>query len=597
MSSVHDTDLSDSISIISTIESEDASSDFELVDFDDDPRPQPPSSTHSIAPSVVSDDQSAPPSPALHESRFHFPDPAAIFSEANLDSSSICTIASPAQPEPFSLPPPAQRVQLEAESLEPESIKSESFEPELLEPTTPKVEQLRHGIQATSLQAAPDRVQTSHDPFFGESKRTRASLLHLRRTALASPKTTCLLMLLAAVLLGVPFHSNSLLPGWRTSDIQINATQSQSTAKFVTPAAQAPSSESSLATSQPPHWLAKPLVALPSTSAPASIATVSDKRSRSKRESTALQPPVTTPKALNLAPQAHSGSSAKPSSNGACKVARQRARRRSNPLAPLASRVAYVPVDRPVFPMLSDASSLADATTASWDYWIEQLDSYYHVVLRPSIIEARLQAVHAAQHARRFHEEIVLPALQKHAVGTAHRTADQASKAAKRAHRYHQQHVVPALSNLQKHTVRTAHHTAEWTAQYNRDQLRPALAFMQQQTIETARKSANYQRTVVGPALVQLGAHSIEAAKTTSHGLNKAAKRFSLEAAQTVKHVRHATNINLEALGVDQYVGFLKSTWKDLTHQLAFCPHHKQACEPCDCAGGASSPLGTCPSR
>ncbi len=216
MSSVHDTDLSDSISIISTIESEDASSDFELVDFDDDPRPQPPSSTHSIAPSVVSDDQSAPPSPALHESRFHFPDPAAIFSEANLDSSSICTIASPAQPDPFSLPPPAQRVQVEAKSFEPESIKPEPFEPEPFEPepfepTTPKVEQLRHGIQATSLQAAPDRAQTSHDPFFGESKRSRASLLHLRRTALASPKTTCLLMLLAAVLLGVPFHSNSLL--------------------------------------------------------------------------------------------------------------------------------------------------------------------------------------------------------------------------------------------------------------------------------------------------------------------------------------------------------------------------------------------------
>ncbi len=586
MSSVNDTDLSDSISVISMIESEDASSDFELVDFDDDPRPQPPSSTHSIAPSVVSDDQSAPPSPALHESRFHFPDPAAIFSEANLDSSSICTIASPTQPEPFSLPPPAQPEHFKAASFEPRSINPEPFEP-----TPPKVQQIHHAFEAKSLQATPDGAQSSQDPFFGESKSTRASLLDLRRVALASPKTTCLLMLLAAVLLGVPFHPNSLLRGWRTSDVQIIATQPQSMAKFVTPAAQAHSS--SLAPSQPPHSLVKSFVALPSTSAPASTAPVSEQRSRSKRESTALQPSAITPKALTLAPQVHTGSNVKALPNGPCIITRQRARRHRNPLA---ARVPYVPVDRPVFPLLSDASSIGDATTTSWDYWLDQLDSYYHVVLRPSIVEASQHAAHAARQARRFHQEIVVPALQKHAVGPAHRTADQASKAARRAHGYHQQHLLPALANLQKHTLRTAHHTAEWTAQYNRDQLRPALAFMQQQTMETARKSADYQRTVVGPALVQLGAQSIEAAKTTSHGLNKAAKRFSLEAAQTVKHVRHATNINLEALGVDDYVGFLKSTWKSLTNDLAFCSHHQEACKPCNCAG-AALPLGTCPSR
>ncbi|SPO29030.1 uncharacterized protein UTRI_05604 [Ustilago trichophora] len=248
------------------------------------------------------------------------------------------------------------------------------------------------------------------------------------------------------------------------------------------------------------------------------------------RRSVALQQSPTASKSLTIRSNrcADAGNKKRPS-NDSNPPLRSKTRR----YATFAGQMSFqMRPDIPVLPFTSDSSYLDNATTTTWAFWLAELHKY--MVLQPALLAARTQAFEAAR----------------------------------LAHRYHHEQLLPALASLREHAVHTAQRTAEFTAQYSEEQVRPAFAFVREQASQTAQRTAEYHEKVVAPAFAQFRKQAIMAAKSSSEGLNKAAQRFSSEAAQTVQQVKDATNINLDALGLDEYAGFVLTTLRTMKHNL-----------------------------
>lgn len=210
----------------------------------------------------------------------------------------------------------------------------------------------------------------------------------------------------------------------------------------------------------------------------------------------------------------------------------RRIRRRYSPCSACWS--GKMNADMIVFPQPVQSTYLENATTTTWAFWLAELQNYNRLVLKPAFASARQQALEAAQLARRYHQEQVLP----------------------------------AIASLREHAKHTAQQMEDLAARYNQEQVRPAFAFAREQAAHTAQRTAEYREKVLRPAVKQFRHQAMEAAKTTQQGLNKAAKRFSSEAAATVQQVKGATNIDLEAIGIDDYVGFMMDTFSTMKQNL-----------------------------
>lgn len=534
MTSSNDTDLFDTLSLIET----DDSSDFELVDYEHDERTPAPSSIASDVPSSVSDAGSAPPSPDLEASLFHFPDPVTVFDDQDPNDAGSNSLYTPiAQSRQFHDPAIPQP-----------------------DPATPMVESSEQSTHITTFPQNFNDVEKSASPFLSEERQASPSKLHRGMNAFApKSKTVWLVAVLVTVLVG--FKSSSML-GYnntqRASSLQAQrAVHLESSTKFAAPAIS--SNVVSLGASAS-GTLARPsaFLALAPKPSPSSLTLLNAKSSensvRQKQEtkafdkgsnpennrSASLQATASTPKALSVVAQSSAGPSTASAARRCVKASNAFVRPSKNSrYASLAKqKIFQLSPDMPVLPLKPNNSYLDNATTTTWAFWLTELQNYEQLVLRPAILAAKQQAYEAARLARRYHKEQVLP----------------------------------AFATVREHVVHTAQRTAEFTAQYNEEQVRPAFDFVCEQATQTAQRTADYHEKVVVPALAQLRQQAREAAKTTSDGINKAAKRFSSEAAGTVQQVKEATQINLESLGVDEYIGFMMHTFRTMSDNLRTPP-------------------------
>ncbi|KAJ1021192.1 hypothetical protein NDA16_003978 [Ustilago loliicola] len=530
MTSSNDTDLFDTISLIET----DASSDFELVDFEHDERTPAPSSIASDVASSVSDADSLPPSPDLQASRFHFPDPVSVFDDQDLndvDSHSLYT-------------PMAQ------------SRQSDEFSSPQADLETPRIEHSEYNEHISTFPLDFNHVEKAASPFLPKGEQTSPSKLRRGINAF-SPKNKAawLVAVLATALVG--FKSSSIL-GFthRASSLQaMQAGHLEWSTKIAAPAVSSnvvSLDASTLATSAPPS-ASLALAPKPSPSSLALTDTHSPERPLRRKQgikgtdngpipvkppSLSLQAAASTD--LSVVAQSSAGPSTASAARRSVRASNASLRRsKHSRYANLANqKIFQLGPDLPVLPLKPNSSYLDNATTTTWAFWLAELQTYEQLVLRPAILAVKQHAYEAGRLARRYHKEQVLP----------------------------------AFATLREHAVYTAQRTAEFTAQYNEEQVRPAFVFVRDQAAQTAQRTAEYREKVVVPALAQLRQQAREAAKTTSHGLNKAAKRFSSDAAEAVQQVKEATQINLEALGVDEYVGFMMHTFKTMSDNLRTPP-------------------------
>ncbi|CBQ69495.1 conserved hypothetical protein [Sporisorium reilianum SRZ2] len=577
MSLSNDSDPFDTLSLAET----DDSSDFELVDVEqDEVRSFAPSSIGSDAASTTSDAaDSAPPSPQLHASHFHFPDPVSVFhdEELNLDSSSIYTplATSRQQQQPPQEPAIAQASTSDAPQLKTASHVFDLGIIEKMDFTLP------------------------HDDDDGNNEKQPGPSQPHRRLITMAPKATWLVALFAAVLLG--FKSTTLL-GFTPSSSSPHAASMADTnwnAKFASPSQiSAASSIASMALASSPSPSGLTVKEGKKVTRKPDFPRASPRRSGSSSSSVALQKTAasSSSKSLSVVSQVSADASKvqRPVRASDARVKKANNKR----YAALAGQLAFnMHNDLPVFPSVPRSSFLDNATTTSWAFWLAELDSYYQLSVRPAMLAAKQQAYEAARLAQRYHHEQVLPAFacfRQHALHTAQRTADltkqynqeqlrpafsfvrqQAAQTAKRTADYHEQVLFPALSHFRHRAAGAVKASSDGfseaakrfssSAQRSREEhLRPALTFVREQAMQTAKRSSEYHDKVLVPAMAEFRLQAVEAAKTTSQGFNKAAKRFSSEAAGTIQQVKAATLIDLEALGMDEYVGFMMATFKSM---------------------------------
>lgn len=535
MTSNNDTDLFDTLSLIET----DDSSDFELVDFEHDERTPAPSSIASDVASSVSDADSVPSSPNLQASRFHFPDPVSVFDDQGLNDMDSNSLYTPLAQSRQSDPP------------------VDSSQPDL---ATPMVERADPSTRIANFRQALHDLEKSAFPFQVEEKQAPPSKLHRGMNAfIPKSKAAWFVAVLVTVLVG--FKSSSILGyTYPMSSLQaMQAVHFEWSTKFAAPVV---SSNLITATANAPAASVRSSasVALAPKPSPSSLTLLntqqpekpvrpkqrtkgSDNNTRipEKPRALSLQAAASTPKALSVVSQSSvAGPSTASAARRSVRASNASIRRsKGSRYADLArQKVFQLGSDSPVLPFKPHHSYLDNATTTTWAFWLAELQNYEQLVLRPAISAAKQQAYEAARLARQYHKEQLLP----------------------------------AFASLREHAVYTAQRTAEFTAQYNEEQVRPAFIFVRDQAAQTAKRGAEYHEKVVIPALAQFRQQAKEAAKSTSDGLNKAAKRFSSDAAETVQQVKEATQINLEALGVDEYVGFMMHTFKSMSDNLRTQP-------------------------
>lgn len=578
MSSSNDSDPFDTLSLAET----DGLSDFELVDVEqDDVRFFAPSSTGSDAASNASDVESTPPSPQMDASRFHFPDPASVFQDEqrSLESSSMYTLLASSQHD------------------DPSGAPELNASDEVQETT----QHTEHAAPPLDL-GRIEKMDFLHEP---EHEQDQASPWRPhRRLATMAPKAVWLIALFATVVLG--FKSTTLLglphnlSTWHHGRMAHN----DWTTKFASPSHHSSVSSAVASSSQTAPSLALAPKPSPSglTVKKAEAASHGSERpsTPSRFRSVALQKSITTSKGLSIVRQ----SSACPSRLRdaiRCSGLRDKSARTMRYAALAGQRAFSIHPDLPVFPSLPASSFLDNATTTTWAFWLAELDNVFQLSLQPAISAAREQANEAVRLVQRYHQEQVRPAfacVREHAFQTAQRTAeftsqyseaqvrpafafvrDHAAQAAHRTAKYHENVVMPAFVHFGRQAAgaarstseelhKAAKRTAKKTSQYNKEQLQPAFASFYQHAAETAQHTAEYHAKVIVPALAQFRLQAVDAAKTTSEGLNKAAKRFSSEARPAVQQVKEATYVNLEALGVDEYLGFVMTTFKSIKHNL-----------------------------
>ncbi|KAJ9475650.1 hypothetical protein PHBOTO_005711 [Pseudozyma hubeiensis] len=558
MSSSNDSESFDTLSLAET----DGLSDFELVDVDnDDVRFLTSSSIGSDAASMASDVGTTPSSPHMDASQFHFPDPASVFQDEqlSLESSSLYTLLAPSEHDQ------------QTESLQP-SHKNKA----------------QASTRPTHSAAAPivDLGIIEKMEFLRESEHKQAgpSQPH-RRAAAMAPKAVWLVALVAAMLLG--FKSSSLL-GLSPRD---HIAQYDPIAKFASPS-QHPLTNAAVLASRPASSLGV-------TSSPSASSLAINKTTKQARAyanpGVAVQKADPTRKGLTVFTPSWSRSSkvrdpVKPSNLGNKNV---RAKRYAGFAGQLASFNLHP--DSPVFPSLPRSSYLDNATTTTWAFWLARLDEVYERSLRPAISAAKDQVFEAARLVQQYHRDQILPTyacLRQRALSAAQRTAEvtshynqeqvrpafafvrgHAARSAQRSAKYREKVIFPALAQFRRQAAeaakstseelhKVAKRTARMTSQYREEQLRPAFASIFQQATEAAQHTAEYREKVVAPALAQFRQQAIDAAKTTSEGLNEAGKRFSAEAGPTVQQLKEVAYVNLEALGVDEYVGFMLTSLK-----------------------------------
>ncbi|GAC94567.1 hypothetical protein PHSY_002140 [Pseudozyma hubeiensis SY62] len=563
MSSSNDSESFDTLSLAET----DGLSDFELVDVDnDDVRFLASSSIGSDAASMASDVETTPPSPQMDASHFHFPDPASVFQDEqlSLESSSLYTLLAPSEHNQ------------QTESLQP------SHENKAQASTQPM-----HSAAASIV----DLGIIEKMEFLRESEHKQAgpSQPH-RRAAAVAPKAVWLVALVAAMLLG--FKSSSLLG----LSPRAHIAQYESIAKFATPSQHPLTNAAVLAT--------RPASSLGVTSSPSASSLATNKTTKQARAyaipGCAVQKADPATKGLTVFTPSwsHSSKVRDPvkSSNLGSKNARAKR------YAGFAGQLAFnLHPDSPVFPSLPRSSYLDNATTTTWAFWLARLDDVYERSLRPAISAAKDQIFEAARLVQQYHRDQVLPTyacLRQHALIAAQRTAEvtshynqdqvrpafafvrgHAAKSAQRSAKYREKVILPALAQFRRQAAdaakstseelhKAAKRTARMTSQYSEQQLRPAFASIYQQATEAAQHTVEYREKVVAPALAQFRLQAIDAAKTTSEGLNKAGKRFSDEAGPTVQQFKEVAYVNLEALGVDEYVGFMLTSLRAATQSL-----------------------------
>lgn len=535
MTSSNDSDPFDTMSLAET----DASSDFELIDVEhDDARSFAPSSTGSDAASTTSDVETQPPSPQLHASRFHFPDPVSSFEgqELPLDTSSLYTLLDPSQhsDRPTGSEGSHQDIELHDSRDDPQQ---DAF-PRIDDHDIEKMDVL---LPIAEKQAGPSQPR--------------------RRMATMAPKAAWIVTVLAAVLLGLKSTTLLGLPQRLPSSLvgnavefpaqllslgSIDARTAKASVQSASCLALAPSpSPSALTVAEP-----KQAKGAAQSKVDAVTKEPTDKPRRSR--SVAVQDISTKSKGLSVVDHS-SASPSKP--QGATRPSKRPAKdgKRGKSAAAAGQLAFNTPSDLPVFPPLSKSSHLNNATTTSWEYWLAELDSYYQIVLRPALLAAKQQAYEAARLARRYNQERVWPAfasLRKEARDTARPALSllrqQTAQTAQRTARYHDEVIVPALAQLRSQAADAARTTSD-------------------ELTRAAKRPAEYREEVIVPALKLYRIQAMEGAKITAEGLQKAAKMFAEEAAGTVQQVKKSTGFDLEALGLNEYLGFWICTvrsWK-----------------------------------
>lgn len=196
-------------------------------------------------------------------------------------------------------------------------------------------------------------------------------------------------------------------------------------------------------------------------------------------------------------------------------------------------------------PVLPETSALIDAASVSWNFWLAELDRYMVGNLRPALLSARQQAAEAARLTSEYHDKTVQPALESlraKAQDVARVTSDNLYEAARTTSKFAEEHVQPALQSL--------HQTARDAARATSESL-----------YEAARTTSKYGEDSVQPALQSLHKTARDAAVSTSYKLNQAAAQFRAEVAETVQHLKKTSKIDLEAIGLDDYLGFTINTF------------------------------------
>ncbi len=529
MNSSNDNDLSDTVSLLDM----DASSDFEIVDYESESEarsfaPSSAASATSEVASTASDAADSPlPSPRLEASQFHFPDPASVFEDVNVDSCSLHTLMATSQQQ----------------SHEPSVLQNESNSRDL---------EAAHPQQSTIIDSIID-FNNDFKLHMTDDLQEERPATSFKRMVIEAPKTAWLVLLLTTVLIG--FKSSSYLHNGQqaSSSLATLNVDSKWITKFAAPASTPypafhhlrpidpiPQASSSKALAPKPSPSSLSVVDRePSTQATQQKQTSSKQKHvevSSKEVPVALQPVTNSAKSLTLAAPLSVKSIVRQYPYRVSSVSKLKRK------APFPSRwTMQTSPDMPVFPIKVDSFYLDNATTTTWAFWLAELNNYHQLVLRPALMAAREQVTAARE---------------------------QAKEAARVARRYHQEQIQPALASLREQAVYTAHRTAEFTAQYKDERLRPAYAFVREQAGQTAQRTTEYREKVLKPAVAQFRQQAMEAAMTTSKGIDKAAKRFSSDAAVTVQQVKEATNLNLEAIGIDDYVGFMLGSFKSMKHNL-----------------------------
>lgn len=528
MNSSNDNDLFDTMSLIDA----DISSDFEIVDYDTESEGRPfahSSAASEIASSLSDATESLPPSPQLDASQFHFPDPEDVFDRVTLDSSSLHTLMATSQ---------QQIMELSTRQHALESSDMSQMSSERPDDAVPAC-----ALGHVTKEQETDKIIVEAPP------------QSFKRIILETPKSVWLVLLLTTFLISIK-TSSLLSPQSQIGQRRDGTTRYEDTrwiTKFASPAptAQAPFSNSRAANSLP---RADPAFAIATKHSSSSLSLVdkaaSHRGSHQSASASTSKPRTDQPQhrdtsvALQETPSASKKGLTVVGAPSAKMIGCQRGvkepkspefRRTYQPRRKLrrpyescsACRASKVNWDRMILSMQAESAYLANATTTTWDFWLGELQSYHQLVLRPAIVAARQQAIEAARAARR----------------------------------YHQEQLVSAFASLRQHAKRHAQQMEDFANRYNDEQVRPAFAFARDQ-------AAEYHDKVLTPAVKQFRQQAAEAAKMTSQGLSKAAKRFSSEAADTVRQVKDATNLDLEAIGVDEYLGFMISTIKGLQQNL-----------------------------
>lgn len=567
MSVSNDSDAFDTLSLAET----DFLSDFELVDIDhDDVRFFASSSVGSDVASIASDVETTPPSPQMDASQFHFPDPASVFQgeQLSLESSSMYTISATS--------PLVNDASVLLPTSEPQSH--------------------QHHVQLSAASATDlGMIEKMDFMFQPEQKQVGPSLPYRSFASMRRSKSVWLVALLAAMLLG--FRSSTLLGLTNLAPIVHHP-------KFASPS-QIPATSSTILSARTP-----PSLALAANPSPSSIVIGKARKpspdaqcscsSSSRIRSVALQKTSATSKSLSILGWSSVQSStlrnaARSSSLGA---KHPRGKRYDAHAAQMAFNTYP---NLPVFPSLSASSYLENATTMTWAFWLTELSHVYQRSLQPAILAAKEQAYHAARLVQRYHEQQILPTfadLRQQAFYAAHQTAEftsrcnreqvrpafdfvheHATQTAQRTAKYHQTVLSPAFVQVRRQAAeaakttceelhKAAKRTARMASQYRQQQLGRGFVSFCQQAAESAQSTAKYREQAVVLALAQLRLQAVEAAKTASEGVNKAAKHFASEASPTVQQIKETTCVNLEALHVDDYVGFMMSTFKSIKQNL-----------------------------